>query len=210
MIQLICIATLIGGFLTPLVAQSSKLEFKLLNNGKEYKLDQKVYQKSLKDSIKVSLLKFYVGQFKSELSDPNYHLIDFSEKTSIEVKLKNKQPLSFYLGVDSLTTEKGIGEGDLSPRKGMYWTWNTGYINFKIEGKYPGCDTRRNKFEFHLGGFLGGYPTSNLIELNHNMSSISIDIEQLIEALDLNSRCKLMSPGEEASTLMKKIAQTIK
>ena len=210
MIKLISIATLIGGLLTPLVAQSSKLEFKLLTNGKEYKLDQKVYQKSLKDSIKVSLLKFYVGNFKSEVTDPNYHLIDFSDKTSIEVKLKNTNKLSFNLGVDSLTTDKGIGEGDLSPMKGMYWTWNTGYVNFKIEGKYEGCETRRNKFEFHLGGFLGGYPTSNLVTLNKNKGTITIDVEKLIEALDLKSKCKIMSPGEEASTLMKKIAKTIK
>jgi hypothetical protein len=35
----------------------------------------------------------------------------------------------------------------------MFWTWNSGYIYFKMEG-YSNASTEPNgKFEYHIGGF---------------------------------------------------------
>jgi len=37
----------------------------------------------------------------------------------------------------------------------MFWTWNTGYIMFKIEGTSPQSKVVNNKLEYHIGGFRG-------------------------------------------------------
>ena len=47
----------------------------------------------------------------------------------------------------------------------MYWTWNSGYIFFKMEGTSPAATGMGNSFMYHIGGF-GGYsaPTINNIK----------------------------------------------
>ena len=36
---------------------------------------------------------------------------------------------------------------------GMFWTWNTGYIFLKLEGKSPESTANGNIFEYHIGGY---------------------------------------------------------
>ena len=62
--------------------------------------------------------------------------------------------IQFNLGIDSLTNVSGALGGDLDPTKGMYWTWQNGYVNFKLQGTSDLCNNPKNEFEFHLGGYL--------------------------------------------------------
>jgi hypothetical protein len=62
--------------------------------------------------------------------------------------------------VDSLHNCSGAQSGDLDPVKGMFWTWNSGYIFFKLEGKSPASHSPGNIFEFHVGGYRK--PNNNL------------------------------------------------
>lgn len=41
-------------------------------------------------------------------------------------------------------------DGDLDPLNGMYWAWNSGYINMKIEGITPKCQDATIYFNFIL------------------------------------------------------------
>ena len=50
-------------------------------------------------------------------------------------------------------------DGDLDPVHGMYWTWQSGYIQFKLEGLLRDSAGER-KLELHLGGFEGENKTS--------------------------------------------------
>jgi hypothetical protein len=53
----------------------------------------------------------------------------------------------------------------------MYWSWNSGYIFFKMEGTSPVSTQNGNIFQYHIGLF-GGYtaPTIN------NLKTITLDL----------------------------------
>ena len=66
------------------------------------------------------------------------HLIDLRHPEHNILSLPDHQPgdsLYFRFGTDSLLNVSGALSGDLDPSKGMYWAWNSGYINCKIEGR---------------------------------------------------------------------------
>ena len=65
-----------------------------------------------------------------------YHLVDLNNPESLvlQTQTENFDKIQFNLGIDKQTNLDGVKGGDLDPLKGMYWTWNTGYINIKIEG----------------------------------------------------------------------------
>ena len=37
----------------------------------------------------------------------------------------------------------------------MFWTWNSGYIFFKLEGSSPASTADRQRIEHHIGGYAG-------------------------------------------------------
>ena len=57
------------------------------------------------------------------------------------------------IGVDSLHNCSGAQSGVLDPINGMFWTWNTGYIFMKLEGKSPASKSPGHIFEYHIGGY---------------------------------------------------------
>jgi hypothetical protein len=68
-------------------------------------------------------------------------LIDFDENDSNALCLEipddiEFDAIQFNLGLDSLTNVSGALGGDLDPTKGMYWTWQNGYVNFKLQGSF--------------------------------------------------------------------------
>ena len=68
--------------------------------------------------------------------------------------------IAFNLGIDSITNVSGAQGGDLDPTKGMYWAWQSGFINIKLQGTSNSCPPPKNEFEFHLGGYQ--YPFNSL------------------------------------------------
>ncbi len=181
-------------------------------------LNDSIYKLTNDDSIQFGKLKFYISGIELLNSnsvvwkeDNSYHLVDASEKNSKNIILKlthsilfNK--IKFYLGIDSITNTSGAMGGDLDPTKGMYWTWQNGYINFKLEGKSNRCKTRNNEFEFHLGGYQ--YPNNAIQTIILNISSsdqtdIFLDVEKLINKIDLSKVNHIMSPGKEALLISK-------
>ena len=125
----------------------------------------------LNDSIKIETLKFYISDFellenkKIIYSDKKrYHLLDFENENSMniltsKITIGNYNVAKFMLGIDSATNVSGAMGGDLDPTKGMYWTWQSGYINIKLEGKSKVCRTRNHEFQFHIGGYLPPHKT---------------------------------------------------
>ena len=93
----------------------------------------------------------------------------------------------------------------------MYWAWQSGYINFKIEGNSPSCNTRKHQFQFHFGGYKQPYyamqtiylPVSNL---KNNSLTIDFNLANFFENISLNQTNSIMIPSKEAVELSKKIA----
>ena len=115
--------------------------------GKEELILGKAYIDARGDTILVETLRFYLSNFmlyskgKSVWQEKNsYHLVegDDSAKRSIALRIPPKikyDALGFTWGVDSTANVSGAMGGDLDPTKGMYWTWQNGYINTKIEDR---------------------------------------------------------------------------
>ncbi len=180
-----------------------------------------VYLLNQNNSLEFQNLKFYVSDVqllkKGKITyqeKESYHLIDFSDlqKTSFilnNIPEKDYDKVTFKLGIDSVTNFAGALGGDLDPTKGMYWTWQNGYINFKLEGTSNLCETRNNEFVFHLGGYL--HPFISLQELKFPITEIKteisfkLDLEKLISKIDLSKTNHIMSPSLEAVKLSENV-----
>jgi hypothetical protein len=90
---------------------------------------------------------------------PDYTLlIDESKAESQVVDLivpanSRFKEIRFLLGVDSARNVGGVQSGALDPANGMFWTWNTGYIMAKLEGRSPISPAPLQAVTYHIGGF---------------------------------------------------------
>lgn len=196
------------------------LKFKPMFQQQELRLNDTFYLlNNGRDTVQITKLKFYISTIElynnNQLvySEKNsFHLIDASDTNSYSINLKgltNKafNNIKFNLGIDSTTNTKGALGGALDPAKGMYWTWHSGYINFKLEGTSNLCNTRNNAFEFHLGGF--SYPNNSLqtIKLdvtNNKTAVINVDVAKFLIAVGLDKTNMIMTPSKAAVELSKK------
>ncbi len=185
-------------------------------------LDDSIFHTNDSNSLQIETLKFYISHIQflkngeKVLEEQNsFHLVDASEKKSLSINIPNNQnivfdQLKFNLGIDSICNVSGAMGGDLDPTKGMYWTWQSGYINFKLEGKSKMCSTRNNEFQFHLGGYQQPfYNLQTMIlsvqEIKHIM--VSIDVKKIISSIDLSVHNHIMSPNREAMMISTKIPE---
>jgi hypothetical protein len=123
------------------------------------------------EAFKVTWLTYYISNIKVKSSDgkvftdpvksdgsQGYYLIDESDSESQDVVLKNLPAgdyteVTFTVGVDANQVDQGAQVGALDPAKGLFWSWNSGYIFFAIEGVSPVSTEADNAFQFHVGGY---------------------------------------------------------
>lgn len=176
-------------------------------------------------SIKVETFKFYISDLKLVqhntivFSNSNfYKLIDLSKDltqtitTSIPSNLYFDK-IIFNLGIDSNTNKMGIQGGDLDPTNEMYWSWQSGYINIKLEGSSSKCKTRKNKFQFHIGGFLADQYALQTIELpthSNYQQYITINLNNFFNSVDISKVNSIMIPGKEAIGIAEEVKLRIK
>jgi hypothetical protein len=126
------------------------------------------YTNAAGESFTVTKFNYYITNIKmikadgSEYAEPeSYHLIEGDVASTHHFHM-NSVPkgsykgISFLIGVDSTRNVSGAQTGALDPAKGMFWTWNTGYIMAKVEGTSPVATSTDKKFVHHIGGFTGG------------------------------------------------------
>jgi hypothetical protein len=145
------------------------------------------------------------------------HLIDVERLETLAFQLKQAPDLKmkriyFQIGIDSLTNVSGNLDGDLDPALGMYWAWNSGYINMKLEGKSSSCKSVKKVFQFHIGGYL---PKQNalqkiVLDFPKNTTEIQLkaDISKWLDEVVLKETNSIMIPGAKAiamSDLYKKM-----
>jgi hypothetical protein len=142
------------------------LRFKAMVDTADLEFGTATYSNFFGEPYTVKAFKFYVHAFEMintdsakvfAVSNDKYFLVDFSDTTTTTIKLGilpyQYNRLAFTIGVDSARNVSGAQTGALDPTKGMFWTWNTGYIMAKLEGNSPVAATPNNAFEYHIGGF---------------------------------------------------------
>ena len=164
-------------------------------------------------SLSISNLKFYISELALFNNDTfvasigkKHHLFDVGLPTSGLIYQEMTEPgpfnnIRFNIGIDSLTHSAGAFEGDLDPIHGMYWTWQSGYIHFKLEGTSPACPIRQNKFQIHVGGYQAPNNTFRTIILPIEASSrlnIEITLDKIIQKMFGQKIFQMMSPGPTA------------
>lgn len=165
------------------------------------------------NTLQIHTLRFYLSRFiflKNETmvwEEPySYHLLDLEEKNTLHWRLPfnrklQANQLQFHLGIDSLTNVSGAMGGDLDPTKGMFWTWQSGYINLKMEGVCDQCATKDHSFQLHLGGYQGPHAALQTLRFplpeGKNLK-LTLDLASFLETADWTKKCNIMSPGAEA------------
>ena len=171
---------------------------------------QHVYLTQNKDSISFSTLKIYFSdfRFKDKISGRItsidtlifYDLADSSTHSFFnDLNLSNYESVAFTLGLDSSKNVSGELENAYDPLLGMYWAWNTGYINLKIMGESSAVPTNSHEFEFHLGGYRSPFATAQNIQIDLNDQYIYFDLEKLFsESINLTKNHHIMLPCKDA------------
>ena len=175
----------------------------------------KQYITSKKDTIALDTFKCYISSIQIQYDDnslfsekESYHLLDLENPNSLQIPITptNNKIISkviFNIGVDSIASTSGAMDGDLDATKGMYWAWQSGYVNLKIQGKSSSCKTRKNEFQFHIGGYMKPNYALRRIELvpkNQNQNLI-IDIAEFFSKVQLSETNSIMIPSKKAMEL---------
>ncbi len=205
-------------FFQSIVAQEKKdslrLQFHFKFDNASLKTNQSYISKQ-QDTLQIDAIRFYVSDIQVQFADNTFlksdtnHLVDLEIPTSQQIPLSvnNKKEIKkiiFSVGVDSLASVSGALSGDLDPAKGMYWAWQSGYINMKIEGKSSSCKTRKNQFQFHLGGYLKPYKALRTIVLkpnNYDNINVAVDLANFFSEVPLSQTNSVMIPGKRAMQL---------
>lgn len=144
--------------------------------GNEELVLEKAYTNPLGEVITVQKFKYYLSNFsittqkgKTIVLPVQYFLVDEADAASKIIQLAVPDAaiasIHFLLGVDSLRNVSGIQTDALDPMKGMFWTWNSGYIMAKLEGSSESSHIAGHAFTFHIGGFKGEQNTIKTISL---------------------------------------------
>lgn len=134
----------------------------------------------------------------------SFHLLDAEDKSSMSFSLDVPSHLTythlkFQIGVDSVTNTSGAMGGDLDPIHGMYWSWQSGYINFKLEGTAKDCPARKNRFQYHIGGYQYPFNTIQAVTLevlDKKEIAIQMNLDEIFKTIDVANSYQIMSPNQ--------------
>jgi hypothetical protein len=183
---------------------------------------QHVYLNQNNDSISFSTLKIYFSdfRFKDKISGRItsidtlifYDLADSSTHSFFnDLNLSKYESVGFTLGLDSSKNVSGELENAYDPLLGMYWAWNTGYINLKIMGESSAVPTNSHEFEFHLGGYRSPFATAQTIQIDLNDQYIYFEVEKLFsENINLTKNHHIMLPCKDAFLISQGISACFK
>ena len=146
------------------------LHFKNEANGKAVSLGDTIYKNAFGEQYQITKLKYYIsniGFSSTGHGTQNIFLADAGLADSIKlvVPTGSYQKIFFTIGVDSALNNSGAQDGVLDPLRGMFWTWNSGYVYFKLEGFSAASGADLQRIEHHIGGYAGANNASRQIEL---------------------------------------------
>jgi hypothetical protein len=177
------------------LTQNLILRFKATVHGQPLQLHKK-YINPFGESFELDMFRLYIGKITASCSGrptkkiyTGYHLVDFADSASTLISLHlpegNYDKIDFQLGIDSIDQVSGAQTGELDPLKGMFWTWNSGYMSFKIGGLSPESTEPAHTISYHIGGYRFPNSTTGKVKINmpgnkvfrvNKEATISLDI----------------------------------
>jgi len=203
---------------------SQNLRFNLTSGETPIYVNTPYFLEGLEDKVVIEKFKFYISDVylmqnaDTIYTSAPYYLIDLEDPSSLNISLpKGKySAIHFNLGVDSIKNSTGAHGGVLDPMNGMYWSWQSGYINFKLEGRSSKSLSADNTFTYHLGGYSD--EDNALIPVNIPLIktkkkedlNLYVSIDELFQVIDISSDSDVMSPGTKAVKLSKRVGALFK
>jgi hypothetical protein len=140
-------------------------------------------------SVRIDKLRWYLSLPTAGEKGSKAWLLDLADSASLDQQMSRpvNNKISLLFGIDSAIQVGGVGTGALDPLRGMYWTWQTGYVQWKIEGAIR-VDGLESPLELHLGGFDGAtksqsmlsdyliYPTTNSVIAEWDISPFLAEV----------------------------------
>jgi hypothetical protein len=140
-------------------------------------------------SVRIDKLRWYVSLPPAGKKGSKAWLLDLADSASLDQQMSRpvNNRISLLFGIDSTIQVGGVGTGALDPLRGMYWTWQTGYVQWKMEGAIR-VDGVESPLELHLGGFDGAtksqsilsdyliYPTTNSVIAQWDISPFLAEV----------------------------------
>jgi hypothetical protein len=150
------------------------------------------YQNVAGNSYKIDVLKYFLSNIELVKADgsfyqaKNYEFINHGASETVTFSLTNVPNgvytrIRFFLGIDSLANHTIVNDDDLDPSTGMIWSWNTGYIFFKHEGKFIDSTGQERSLLFHYGTDRG----RALVDLPLDQFTLTGATKRLKISLDL-------------------------
>jgi hypothetical protein len=146
----------------------------------------------------------------------SYRLVDFSgeSENTFEVIVPEHiafNKVKFNIGIDSITNYSGVRSGNLDPITGMYWSWQSGYINIKLEGKLIEPEKEPDRFEYHLGGFMSPFNSLQTVTAalsQNNSCTVFIDLKKFATETGFET-LKIMSPSVQAMRYSRLLSNSV-
>jgi hypothetical protein len=154
------------------------------------------YTTAAGESYSIERLRYYLSNFRlrrvdgswfvnpqSPDSSRGYFLIDEADAASKQFQIGPIPPgsyagIEFLVGVDAQRNGAGAQTGTLDPARGMFWTWNTGYIFFQLEGHSPQSGDAAHALTYHVGGGSGALAHSVYLPLQ---PGVTVDADNTAE-----------------------------
>jgi hypothetical protein len=172
------------------------IEFRNKVGQQPLQLFEQTYTNNFQEPFVVNKFRYYISHLTigfengtKWLEMPSYyHLVDEEDSSSKSILLKqsfsNIAILKFTLGVDSSKLMQGPQTGELDPMRGMFWTWNSGYIFAKLEGQSDSSHAPAHYFTYHIGGYKHIENAIRNVQLvipksSNNIHKIVIDVDVL-------------------------------
>ncbi len=153
------------------------------------------YTNASGEKFTINFLQYYISNIKLKKADGTEYIVPQDESyflvrehlassqriTIGNVPAGDYSEVTFMIGVDSLRNTKDVSlrtgaldVGDEDTGGSMYWSWNSGYIFFKMEGTSPASTATNNELSYHVGGF-GGYSTATVNNTRNKTLSFGSD-----------------------------------
>ncbi len=174
-------------------------------------------------AFQLEQVRFYLSKFEFYQNgnlvardSTEAYLIDFEIDSTRKILFPTIQysqvdEIRFLFGVDSITNTSGAMNGALDPMHGMYWSWQSGYINCKLEGAF--ITPNREVFQLHLGGYAHPFSGAQQLILKTGKigsSQLNLDLDSLMgQVVHTKSELHVMSPCLRAVEYAQLLAKSI-